>query len=112
MPDDSIWKSGTVTSRYLEVMRDSRPFIKEQIEIMLRLIRDLGLPVQRFIDLGCGDGVLAAVIWEQYPDATGVLVDHSPPMLQAAREKFQKSLVHIHVCDIDYGQPGWVEALA
>ncbi|MGO9566061.1 MAG: class I SAM-dependent methyltransferase [Desulfomonilaceae bacterium] len=112
MLDDSIWKSGAVTSRYLDVMKDSRPFIKEQIEIMLRLIRDLGLPVERFMDLGCGDGVLAAVIWEQYPDATGVLVDHSPPMLQAAREKFQKSSVPIHVCDIDYGQPGWVEAVA
>ncbi len=112
MVDDSIWKSEPVAARYLEMMRDSRPFLKEQNEIVLRLVRDLGIPVQRFMDLGCGDGALADVIWDQYPDATGVLVDHSPPMLQAAREKFQKSSAAVHICDVDYGQSKWGEAVA
>jgi tRNA (cmo5U34)-methyltransferase len=111
MVDDSIWKSESVAAHYLELMRDSRPFLREQNEIVLRLVRDLGIPVQRFVDLGCGDGALAAVIWEQHPDAAGVLVDHSPPMLQAARERFQKLTAPVHVCDADYGQPGWVDVL-
>ncbi len=64
--DHSIWKSESVVAHYLD-RKDSRPFIQEQIEIMLRLIKDLCRPVHRFIDLGSGDGILAAVILENYP---------------------------------------------
>ncbi len=104
MVDDSTWTSESGATHFLELMWNSRPFITEQFEIMLRLIPDLGVPVRRFMDLGCGDGALVAVIWQQYPAATGVGVDHSPLALQAAREKFHILTAPIHLCDIDYGQ--------
>jgi SAM-dependent methyltransferase len=112
MVNDAVWKIDSVASQYLEDVRDSRPFIKEQIEIVLRLISELGPPVRRFIDIGCGDGLLAAAIWQEHPDATGILLDHSPPLLQAARERFQNFAAPVHFCSIDYGQPEWVQAVA
>ena len=45
--------------------------------------------VERVLDLGCGDGVLGALVLDARPDATElVALDASPPMLAAARERF------------------------
>ncbi len=109
--DHSIWKSESVVAHYLE-RKDSRPLIREQIGVMIRLIKDLCRPVHRFMDLGCGDGVLAAAILENYRDATAILADHSAPMLEAARAKFQGLPASIHFCTVDYSEPEWVQAMA
>jgi SAM-dependent methyltransferase len=55
-----------------------------------RMVADL-LPAAptRIIDLGCGDGRLAALVLEQRPSVTRVVaVDRSGPMLDRARERF------------------------
>lgn len=44
---------------------------------------------KRVLDLGCGDGRLAALVLERRPSVEAVLcVDLSPPMLDAARARF------------------------
>lgn len=44
---------------------------------------------ERALDLGCGDGRLAALVLEARPSVTAVLaVDSSPPMLEEARLRF------------------------
>lgn len=44
---------------------------------------------ERVLDLGCGDGRLAALVLESCSSVTCVVaVDLSPPMLQSARERF------------------------
>lgn len=109
--DHSVWKSESVVAQYFE-RKDSRPLIQEQIRVMMRLINDLCRPVRRFLDLGCGDGVLAAVILENYRDATAILADHSAPMLEAARAKLQPLLGSIHFCTVDYSVPEWIQDMA
>ncbi len=109
--DHSIWKSESVVAHYLD-RKDSRPFIQEQIEVMLRLIKDLCRPVHRFMDLGCGDGMLAAVILENCPGATAVLADHSAPMLDAAHEKLRSLGESVRFCTVDYSGPEWVQGVA
>jgi SAM-dependent methyltransferase len=43
----------------------------------------------RVLDLGCGDGRLAQLVLDARPSVTSVVgVDLSPPMLEAARERF------------------------
>lgn len=108
--DHTIWKSETVVAGYFE-RKDSRPFIQEQIQVMLRLIDELCRPVHRFMDLGCGDGILAAVIMESFPNATAILADHSAPMLEAARKKFEGSLGSARLCKADYSSPEWISAV-
>jgi tRNA (cmo5U34)-methyltransferase len=44
---------------------------------------------RRILDLGTGDGRLMALVRLDRPGATGIAVDFSPTMLQAARERFQ-----------------------
>jgi len=43
---------------------------------------------QRILDLGTGDGRLLALVRLDRPGASGIAVDFSPTMLQAARERF------------------------
>ena len=53
---------------------------------MLDIIANGRQPVSRFLDLGAGDGPLSAVLLSRYPAAEPVLLDFSPPMLDAARD--------------------------
>ncbi|MGY2894535.1 class I SAM-dependent methyltransferase [Deinococcus sp. UYEF24] len=57
-----------------------------QREVGERLLLDF-LPAQtgRVLDLGCGDGRLLGLVRTRFPGVEGVLLDHSPAMLEAAR---------------------------
>ncbi|MGC8602456.1 MAG: class I SAM-dependent methyltransferase [Desulfomonilaceae bacterium] len=108
--DHTIWKSESVVAHYLD-RKDSRPLIQEQIQVMITLVKHLCRPIHTFMDLGCGDGILGAVILENYPDATAILADHSDPMLKAAQAKLQKMLESIRFCNVDYSGPEWAKVV-
>jgi SAM-dependent methyltransferase len=82
------WQSTDLTARYLTGLRAALPLAAEQLEVMLYVIGQMGLPVRRFLDLGCGSGTLSHVLLGRYPAAHGVLLDFSAPMLEAARAAF------------------------
>ena len=107
---DAVWKSESAVAYYLE-RKASRPFLREQINVMLKVIKGLGRPILHFMDLGCGDGILAAVILEEFPDSDGVLVDHSPPMLKAAEKELAGFAGRIRLVEADYGQASWVRSI-
>lgn len=52
------------------------------------LLQALPARVERFVDLGTGDGRLIALVREQHPDARALGVDFSEPMLAQAGERF------------------------
>jgi tRNA (cmo5U34)-methyltransferase len=109
---DEVWKTCSLVATYLEGVRGAIPLAEEQIDIMLRLLAACGQPVRRFLDLGCGDGVLSAAILERYPQAEGVLVDFSGPMLDAARSRFAQHHASVRFVNVDYGLASWTQSVA
>jgi tRNA (cmo5U34)-methyltransferase len=53
------------------------------------LLEALPERVDRFFDLGTGDGRLLALVRERHPDASAIGVDTSEPMLLRAAERFK-----------------------
>ncbi|MBZ5618829.1 MAG: class I SAM-dependent methyltransferase [Acidobacteriia bacterium] len=104
---DEVWKTSSVVAVYLQGVRAAIPLAQEQIDIMLRLLAALGQPIRSFLDLGSGDGVLAAAILDRYPGAEGVLVDFSGPMIEAARNRFAHQNASVRFVNADYGPASW-----
>ena len=111
MINDTVWKSDALVAKYLDGVRGAIPLAAEQLDIMLRLLATREAGIARFLDLGCGDGILARAIFERFPSAQGVLSDFSEPMLGAAREKLAPLHGRYSLLCQDYGQPEWAETV-
>jgi len=105
---DGSWQDGSMIETFLTGIRGGVPFAREQADVMLRLLRGLGIPMARFMDIGCGDGALASIIAENFPEASGTLVDFSQPMLAEARKRF-KGTGSIKIVEADFGDASWTE---
>ena len=106
-----VWKSASLTKKYLEGVREGIPLAGEQLDVMLRLIGARGKPPDSFLDLGCGDGVLAAAILERYPQARGALLDFSEPMIEAARQRLSSQKGRMRFVNADFGSEDWTRHL-
>lgn len=107
---DTVWQANKLTQTYLNGVRAAIPLAQEQIDIMLRLINAACPEVTAVLDLGCGDGILGQAVMDQYPQATGLFVDFSEPMLDAARERLQGVNLAV-LLQLDYGKKGWANKL-
>ncbi len=109
---DQVWQSPPLVRRYLTSLRGAIPLAAEQLEMMLRLIAARPEPIMNFLDLGCGDGILAGTILARYPDARGVLLDFSEPMLDAAREKLEQFAPRLSFILADFAKPDWLDSIS
>jgi SAM-dependent methyltransferase len=67
------------------------------------LLEALPKRVDRFLDLGTGDGRVLALVRSRHPDALAVGLDSSEPMLARAVERFGSDpLAEFRVHDLDY----------
>lgn len=89
MRTDQIWQNRTVAENFLTGVRGAIPFATEQINIALRVLDQLSIPIQHVADLGCGDGTIAHAILTHYPDAHVTAIDFSEPMLEQAAQRLQ-----------------------
>jgi len=110
-PDHRVWQNSSIARRYLRDVRAAIPLAAEQLDVMLRLLRARKGSVRRILDLGCGDGFLAAPILDAWPESFGVLVDFSDEMLKAARVRFEDLPDRVAIVPADYGSPGWIAEL-
>jgi SAM-dependent methyltransferase len=110
MVSDQVWKLPAIVSRFLSY-RAAIPLAQEQISVMMSILRTRPDPVKNFLDLGCGDGILAAAILGEYPLARGVLVDFSEPMLEQARDQLQEYKSQLKFENLDYGDPAWLNRI-
>jgi ubiquinone/menaquinone biosynthesis C-methylase UbiE len=107
MVTDEVWKQSAVVNRYLSY-RAAIPMAQEQIGVMMSILRSRTQPLENFLDLGCGDGILGATVLGEYPSARGVLADFSEPMLHQAREQLKEFAGQLAFENLDYGDPIWV----
>lgn len=110
MVTDQVWKQSAVVNRYLS-SRSAIPLVSEQIGMMMSILGSREQPVRKFIDLGCGDGILSATILNAYPSARAVLVDFSEPMLEQARQQLKAFATQLVFENIDYGDPAWMSKM-
>ncbi len=110
MVTDEVWKVPAVVNRFL-AHRTALPLAQEQIGVMTSILKSRTEPIESFLDLGCGDGILGAAILGEYPSSRGVLADFSEPMLQQAREQLKEYANQLVFENLDYGDPAWVNKM-
>jgi SAM-dependent methyltransferase len=110
MTNDTVWKLPAIVNRFLSY-RAAIPLAQEQIGVMMSILKSSGQPIENFLDLGCGDGILGAAILGEYPSAHGVLADFSEPMLLQAREGLKDYASQLAFENLDYGDKAWVNRI-
>ena len=110
MVTDEVWKLPAIVNRYLSY-RAAIPLAQEQIGVMMSILKSREQPVETFLDLGCGDGILGATVLGEYPSARGVFVDFSEPMLEQAHEQLKEYAGQLTFENLDYGDPAWVNRM-
>jgi ubiquinone/menaquinone biosynthesis C-methylase UbiE len=117
--NSAVWKDPSLVDSYLRRVRKGIPLAQIQLDVMMRVIagpeEDQAQgerPVHNFLDLGCGDGILAATILAKYPRAKGTLVDFSTTMLQAALNNLKAHSKSLHVSSADYTDPSWFDIIS
>jgi ubiquinone/menaquinone biosynthesis C-methylase UbiE len=68
------------------------------------LIEQIPLDAKRILDLGTGDGRLLALIKLNKPNAEGVALDFSEPMLEQAKKRFAQDK-HVTIVKHDFSSP-------
>lgn len=110
MTTDEVWKLPDIVNRFLSY-RAAIPLAQEQIGVMMSILKIREEPIESFLDLGCGDGILGAAILGAYPNARGVLADFSEPMLEQAREQLKEYADQLVFENLDYGNIDWVNRI-
>ncbi len=70
------------------------------------LLEALPSRVERFLDLGCGDGRMVALVRSRHPEARAVGLDASEPMLARAADRFAADpMVELHAHELGLPLP-------
>ena len=102
------WRDAEIAGKFLTGIRGAIPLAATQFEIISRIVKEFCPTPRVFLDLGCGDGILGRYIHDQYPDAVGVYLDYSEPMIT----ELQKKLVHnSKVLVEDYSNSQWLNTV-
>ncbi len=81
------WQDPADAQSWIEERTKRNPLRSEHLSLVLELLAVLQPDGQRILDLGCGDGVVAALLLDRFPTAHLTGVDTSPPMLERAGER-------------------------
>ncbi len=100
------WRNAEIAGKFLSGVRGAIPLAETQLEIILRLVREFCPDLKNFIDLGCGDGALGRYIHDYYPDASGIYLDYSEPMIAELKKKLKYKS---RILTEDYSKDQWLE---
>lgn len=109
---DVVWQNAESAQWFLESVRGGLPFAAAQFDVMLHMVAAANLPIRRFLDIGSGDGILSAVMLNSYPASEAVLVDFSPPMLEAASARLAAASTPPVLISADLLAEDWIARVA
>ena len=110
---DTAWQQAELAELFTTCVRGGIPLAREQLDLILRIVRRLVPNVQTVLDLGCGDGVLGRMLLSEYPQARCAFLDFSQPMLDLARKAIardgQEQRSQLLLADL--GDAAWTKAV-
>src|SRR5215204_6159456 len=77
----AIWKSDEVVKRLAGQFAEREVQRSEQLTLMARLLGFEPQAAFTFLDLGAGTGTASRAVLTEYPNATALLGEYSPPMM-------------------------------
>jgi tRNA (cmo5U34)-methyltransferase len=107
----SAWQQEHVVAGFIGDRRQLIPLWDVQEALARRLITREERRIDRFCDLGAGDGGFAELLMDAFPRATGVLVDFSDPMRAAAERRLADKEGRWQLVRGDLATPAWRDEL-
>jgi tRNA (cmo5U34)-methyltransferase len=106
----ATWQRRDAAQWFLDERQQRLPLIDVQEELIERLFTRHGRAVERFLDLGAGDGALSQLMLSAFPDAEAVLVDFSEPMLARVPQRLD-GLGRWRIVHGDLSREDWLAGL-
>jgi tRNA (cmo5U34)-methyltransferase len=107
----AVWQGADTAGWYLDQREARLPLIDVQEDVIRRLFERHGRGVERFVDLGAGDGALSRLMLSVFPHAEAVLVDFSEPMLAGVSQRLS-GRGRWQIVRADLSEPAWQQELA
>jgi tRNA (cmo5U34)-methyltransferase len=104
------WQRAEATEWFLDQRQERLPLIEIQEDVVRRVFERHGHAVERFLDLGAGDGALSQLMLSLFPAAEAVLVDFSEPML-AGVDRRLAGRGRWRIVRGDLSDPAWRDGL-
>ena len=98
-------------THFLKNVRRSVPLAIEQIDTVLRLIGAARQRVDSFLNICCGDAVLASAILAEHPQAHAIILELVPGPGESARLNLQDFTGRVTYVQADIAYPNWIESL-
>jgi tRNA (cmo5U34)-methyltransferase len=107
----ATWQRPHAAEWFLDERQMRLPLIEVQEDLIRQLFERHGREVERFLDLGAGDGALTELMLSSFPAAEAVLVDFSEPMLARVEDRLGGRGWSWCIARGDLSDPAWRDGL-
>jgi SAM-dependent methyltransferase len=107
----AAWQRPELVGEFLDERQTVLPLIEVQEDLIRRVFERHDHQIERFLDIGSGDGAMSELLLGLVPEAAAVLVDFSEPMLARAGRRLGGSPRRWQVVRGDLSDPSWTSAL-
>lgn len=108
---EGAWRRESVTETFLHDRSVLLPLLDVQEDVVRRVLRAQRRGIERFIDIGGGDGATTELVLAALPGSRAVLVDYSEPMLSRAEARLERFGERWQPVSADLMDAGWVHEL-
>ncbi len=87
-------------AEYDEQIKRTLPFYEEMYQQIVDVVKALGMPAFRWLDVGCGTGKMARIVRSHFDLKKMVCVDVNGEMVQRAKKSFDDERLEFLQCDV------------